>query len=209
MVTFDIGDKVLLEFSTFGDRYLGVVTEVRHGESLLLFVSVPNTILQRMKTDKNVLVRYADEGKLCGFNSRVLSPVQDSTNVFELMWPDEVFDAEERREPRCACRFPATIVEGERATEAVVEDMSANCSRVRFLNGNSISFVEDVDREVRLTFHPFDMSEGYSVNCVIKNAFIRGGERYAVLEFKTDEKEARGRIAKFVEAQVCCGIPRL
>lgn len=210
MVKFDVGDKILVEFSTFGDRFLGVVTEVVDSSSFLLFASVPDVVLERMKTDKHALVRYADEGVLRGFNTRVLNRIDNSSNVFELEFPDEVFDAEERHEPRCACRFPATVVEGERAAQAVVEDMSVNCSRVRFLNGGLISFIEDIEREVRLTFHPFDVNgDGYSVNCVIKNAFVKEGERYAVLEFKPEEKEARGRIARFVETQVCCGIPRL
>ncbi len=210
MVKFDVGDKVLVEFSTFGDRFLGVVTDAKEGESFLLFASVPDIVLQRMKTDKHVLVRYAEEGVLLGFNSRLLNKIDNTSNVFELELPDEVFEAEERREPRCACRFPATVVEGERAAQAVVEDMSANCSRVRFLNGGLISFIEDVDREVRLTFHPFDVDDdGYSVDCVIKNAFVKDGERYAVLEFKSDEKDTRGRIARFVKTQVCCGYPRL
>ncbi len=210
MVKFAVGDKILIEFSTFGDRFLGIVTEVGSNDTFLMFASIPEIILQRMKTDKNVLVRFADEGVLMGFNSKVINKIDGATNVFEIEMPDETFDAEERREPRCDCRFPATVVEGERAAQAVVEDMSANCSRVRFLNGGLISFIEEVDREVRLTFHPFDVNDdGYSVNCIIKNAFVKEGERYAVLEFKADEKDARDRIARFVENQVCCGLPRL
>lgn len=210
MVKFEVGDKVLAEFSTFGDRFLGIITELKGDDRFLLFASLPDIILQRMKTDKHVLVKYAEEGKLLGFNSRVLNQVDNTSNVFELEMPDETFDAEERREPRCECRFPATVVEGERAAQAVVEDMSPNCSRVRFLNGGLISFIEDIERDVRLTFHPFDVNEdGYSVDCVVKNAFVKEGERYAVLEFKPEEIEARSRIARFVENQVCCGYPRL
>lgn len=210
MVKFDVGDKVLAEFSTFGDRFLGIVTEVREGDRFLLFVSVPPVVLERLKTDTHVLIRFADEGRLVGFNTRILNKIDGMTNVFELKMPDELFDAEERREPRCSCRFPATVVEGKRAAQAVVEDMSANCSRIRFLNGGLVPFIEDVEREVRLTFHPFDVDEdGYSVNCVVKNAFVKDGKRYAVLEFKPEERHARERIARFVEAQVCCSYPRL
>lgn len=208
MVELSVGDKILLEFSTFGDRFVGVVTDVVVDERFIVYCSIPNIILERLRTDKNVLVRYAEEGVLKGFNSRVLNKVEAGTVVFELVFPDETFEAEDRREPRCVCRFPATVVEGDRAAQAVVEDLSTRCSRIRFVNGG-LPFIEDTAREVRLTFHPFDMSDGQSLDCIVKNAFVKGGERYAVLEFKLEEKEVRHRIAEFVEAQVCCGIPRL
>lgn len=87
--------------------------------------------------------------------------------------------------------------------------MSPTCSRVRFLNGG-IDHAPDVEgREVSLTFHPFDMQEGYSVNCLVRSTFIKDDVPYAVLYFKPEEAEARQRIGQFVEAQLFCGIPRL
>lgn len=209
MVVITAGDKVLLEFSTFGDRFLSVVTDTKEDGTLLVYSPITPPVISRLKTDRNVLVRFAFEGTLRGFKSRVLNEVESASSIIELEKPVDVFDAEERAEPRCSCRFPATVVEGERAAQAVVEDMSANCSRVRFLNGGYIPFVEDKDNEVRLTFHPFEVGKGYSVSCLVRNAFVKDGQRYAVLEFKSEEKDARERIARFVEAQVCCGIPRL
>lgn len=209
MVNITVGDKVLIEFSTFGDRFLSVVTDVKSDGRLLVYSPVSKPILDRLRTDRKVLVRYAHEGQLRGFKSRVLNEVESANTLLELDKPTETYDAEERAEPRCVCCFPATVVEGQRAAQAVVEDMSANYSRVRFLNGGIIPFLEDEESEVRLTFHPFDISDGYSVECVVRNTFVKDGTRYAILEFKQEEKDARSRIAQFVEAQVCCGIPRL
>lgn len=203
------GDKVLMEFSTFGDRFLSVVADVKDDGRLMVYAPVTLPIIERLKTDKNVLVRFAHEGELRGFKSKVVGGGETLNTILELAAPKEVFDAEERAEPRCSCRFPATVVEGECAAQAVVEDMSATCSRIRFLNGGLVPFAEETNRDVRLTFHPFEVGDGYSVNCVVKNAFLKDGERYAVLEFKPEERDARNRIANFVEAQVCCGIPRL
>ena len=203
------GEKILMEFSTFGDRFLSVVTDVKDDGKLFVYSPITSPIVERLKTDTHALVRFAHEGVLCGFKTQVLNKVDAPGIILELAGPNEVFDAEERNEPRCSCRFPATVVEGDKAAQAVVEDMSANCSRVRFLNGGLVPFVEDVENDVQLTFHPFDVGEGYSVGCVIKNAFVKDGQKYAVLEFKPEEKDARDRIARFIEAQVCCGIPRI
>lgn len=209
MVVIGVGDKILVEFSTFGDRFLGVVTDVKADGRLIVYVSVPSSVSRRIRTDPNAFVRFADEGMLCGFKTRVLNPVDASDMLFELAEPSDVLDAEDRCEPRCACRFPAMVVEGSQAAKAIVEDMSKSCSRVRFLNGDLDSFGQGIDNEVLLTFHPFDMSEGYSVGCHVRNSFIKDGQQYAVLEFNSNEKDACGRIARFVEAQVCCGFPRI
>ncbi|MDC0335429.1 flagellar brake protein [Pseudodesulfovibrio sp.] len=209
MIEFCVGEKVLIEFSTFGDRFLGIIADVTSDGRLVVYCTVPKEITHRLDSDDRVLVRFAEEGVLRGFRSRVLNAADSPDLVFELAQPHDIFDAEDRCEPRCSCHFPATVVEGGQAAQAVVEDMSSRCSRVRFLNGGLESFVEGFESEVRLTFHPFDMGDGYSVGCVVRNTFIKDGARYAVLEFNPNETDACGQIERFVEAQVCCGIPRI
>ncbi|MGL1862131.1 MAG: flagellar brake protein [Pseudodesulfovibrio sp.] len=208
VVEFGIGEKLLIEFSTFGDRFLGVITDVKEDGRLIVYSAIPQVVQKRLKSDPHALVRFAHEGVLRGFKSRILNSKDSPECVFELAGPDSHFDAEDRCEPRCSCCFPATVVEGKHAAQAVVEDMSSRCSRVRFLNGGLESFVEGFENKVRLTFHPFDIGDGYSVDCTVVNSFMKEGDRYAVLEFKSDEKDACRRISQFVEAQVCCGIPR-
>ncbi|WP_158948818.1 flagellar brake domain-containing protein [Pseudodesulfovibrio cashew] len=202
------GDKILLEFSTFGDRFLSVVTDVVQDGRLLVYSPVTAPIIERLETDRKVVVKYAEGGKLLGFRSRVLNRLNPGNSLFELAPPERTFDAEERAEPRCSCGFPAMIREGAFEFQAVVEDMSHSCSRIRFLNGGS-AFAEGMEGDVSLTFHPFDMDKGYSVECIVKNIFLKGDVRYAILEFKKDEAEARNRISRFIEAKVCCGIPRV
>lgn len=203
------GDKVLMEFSTFGDRYLSIVTDVKEDGRLLVFSPISAVVVERLQTDPKAVVKYAHEGRLLGFTTRVLNRVNEPGSILELARPVNSFDAEERSEVRCSCRFPATVVEGDRAAQAVIEDISASYSRVRFLNGG-FEPGEGDEQRVRLTFHPFDTeADGYSVGCCVRQSFMRDGKRYAVLEFDSNEKSVRKRIASFIEAQVCCGIPRL
>lgn len=210
MVKIVAGDKILMEFSTFGDRYLCIVTDVSEGGRLTVYAPTPALVIKRLRTDKNVLVRFAHDGVLHGFKSEIVNDVDSPGALLEIGPPHNVFHAEERAEPRCSCVFPATVVEGNRAAQAVVEDMSASCSRIRFMNSGGVSFLDNLDQEVKLTFHPFDQGEkGYTVKCNIKKVFVRNGERCAILEFKKEEEDARKKIARFIEAKVCCGIPRL
>jgi len=206
---FEPGDKILMEFSTFGDRFLSVVTDVGADGRLYVYAPIPPLVVERLKTDRYARVRFAYEGELHGFDTRVLNDVETAGSIIELEKPVAMYEAEERFEIRCPCCFPATVVEGDRSIQAVVEDMSNSCSRVRFLNGDLFPFAEEGDNDVRLTFYPFDMSEGYSVGCSVRNTFMKDGSRYVVLEYKSNEDEACEKIAHFVEAQLFCGIPRM
>jgi len=208
-VTIASGDKILMEFSTFGDRILSIVTDVREDGRLMVYAPLSAPVLDRFRTDVNARVRFARDGRLLGFSTRVLNPTAAPGTVLELAPPDEVYDAEDRNEPRCPCRFPALVETGGRAMRVVVEDMSPSCSRVRFLDDEWDSGEPLDDREVRLTFHPFALDQGYSLACDVRATFLKNGERYAVLGFRSDDAETRRRIDEFVEAQLDCGLPRL
>jgi PilZ domain. len=208
-MTLAVGEKVLMEFSTFGDRFLCVVTEVGKDGRLYVYASLPPVVVSRLSHDRFARVRFAREGTLQGFDSRVLNRDNPPGVILELAGPDAIYNAEDRQEPRCACRFPASIGDDDAAVQAVVEDMSVSCTRVRFLNGSRDALAVGRDGRVRLTFHPFDMGDGYTVTCTVKSDFMKDGSHYAVLEFLPEEIAVRERIARFVEAQVRCGIPRL
>ena len=205
-----VGDSIILEVSTFGDRFLGLVAGLEPDGRLMVFADMPGPVIERLETDTFALVRYAYDGKLLGFNTRVLNKVTSPGMLIELAAPKAVFDAEERSEPRCACSFPAFVVNGACAARGVLEDMSASCTRVRFLDGGDGELPDVTGSDVRLTFHPFDMnSDGISVGCSVIKSFMKDHAHFAVLRFNNDEPDARKRISGFIEAQVCCRIPRI
>ncbi|WP_285905744.1 PilZ domain-containing protein [Pseudodesulfovibrio pelocollis] len=203
------GDKVLMEFSTFGDRFLCVVTEVGEHGRLFVYAPVPQPVVKRMARDRTARVRFAHEGVLRGFDTRVLNRDYPPGVILELAGPGRVYDAEDRVEPRCRCRFPALVADGagRAVVRGVVEDMSASCTRVRLSDEGFLSGFNGT--EVRLTFHPFDPDEGFTVVCTVRKSFLKNSIRYLVLEFSPGEADARQRIARFVEAQLRCGEPRL
>lgn len=208
METISVGDKVLMEFSTFGDRFVSVVADITKDENYMVYSPVPQVVLERLKTDQNVLVKYAFEGRLRGFKTRVLNEVSSATMLMELQKPQKTFDAEERREPRCSCSFPAIVIDGDKQLDGVMEDVSASCTKIRLMTGGGIPFVKGAENEVLLRFFPFG-SKGYEIRCRVIQTFMKLGFEYAVMEFKNEEGDAHRSIMEFVEAQVCCGIPRI
>ena len=202
------GERFLMEFSTFEDRYLCMVTEVEEGGDLRVHAPIPPTVADRLASDRRVFVRFALEGRLHGFESEVLHDDATPGSALLIAGPQEVKDVEERREPRCQFHFPANVVCEDRASSAVVEDMSASCSRVRLLSVSSETLLGDEHTMVRLTFHPFDPQEGYSVECSVMRTFMREGSHCMVLEYAEDGA-VRNVIERFVNAQSAIGGKRL
>ncbi|WP_243545955.1 PilZ domain-containing protein [Pseudodesulfovibrio tunisiensis] len=198
------GDKVLVEYSTFGDRLLSVIADVRNGNRLVVYSPLTPPILERLRTDSRALVKFVQEGRLRAFRSRVLNSVTALGELVELDYPGFAVDADERCEPRCGCRFPATVMLGERSMDAVVEDMSESCARVRFREPGSCLTDRDSDREVRLAFRPFDPERGYDVSCEVQSVFMRDRDMHAVLRFSEKDREMRDRISRFVASQLQC-----
>jgi hypothetical protein len=204
-----VGDKVLMEFSTFGDRFLCVVTDTGRDGRLFVYAPVPQPVVERMGRDRTARVRFAREGRLHGFDTRVLNEDNPPGVILQLAVPGTIYDAEERDEPRCRCRFPATVSDGAGTLRAVVEDMSASCTRVRLLKGGWEPLVGP-GIKVSLTFHPFDLDDaGHTVACTVRKVFTKDSAQFVVLEFSPAETVVRERIARFVEAQVRCGSSRL
>ena len=205
-----VGDSIILEVSTFEDRFLGMVAGLKPDGRLMVFADVPEAVKRRLKTAPSALVRYAFDGKLLGFNTRILNSQESPGTILELAAPKKIFNAEERSEPRCSCSFPAFVVNGKAAARGVLEDMSASCTRVRFMGDGEDGLPSEQGARVRLTFHPFDMDgNGISVGCTVLKTFLKDHVHYAVLRFNNDEPDARKRISGFIEAQVCCRIPGL
>ncbi|MBG0790106.1 MAG: PilZ domain-containing protein [Desulfovibrionaceae bacterium] len=201
------GGRIILQLSTFEDRFLGVVAGIRNDGRFMAFVTMPRAARDRLRVDDSAAVKYAYDGRLLGFSTRVLKVVDHEDTLLELEGPGVIFDAEERAEPRCACRYPATMSLNGQTVRGVVEDMSASCARLRLLDDWAGGFSAERGDSLTLTFHPFEMSANdYSIGCSVVKLFMKNGERYAVLRFDTGETDMLERISGFIEAQVCCAL---
>ncbi|NDV20576.1 hypothetical protein GO013_14285 [Pseudodesulfovibrio sp. JC047] len=91
---FVSGDNVLVEFSTFEDRFLGEVIAVTDSGDLVVSIAVPETILQRVESHSFAVVRYVAQGRLLDFASRVLAMHSGSVTMVTLKGPKSFCDAE-------------------------------------------------------------------------------------------------------------------
>jgi hypothetical protein len=203
-----VGDNILLEVSTFEDRFIAFVSGVGRDGSLVVCAEVPSGVLDRIKADAFAEVLYVYDGELLSFDTRILSVGGSLDAHIELAAPQTAFDAEGRGEPRYVCFFPASVVVGERVVNGVIEDISDSCARIRFPVSSRDDFPIHKGAGVLLTIRPYGVQgAAVSVDCSVFKTFMKDYERYAVLSFENDEPDIRERISGFIRARVCCRIP--
>ncbi|WP_272701282.1 PilZ domain-containing protein [Desulfovibrio sp. Fe33] len=203
-----IGDSILLEVSTFEDRFIALVSGVGRDGRLVVRAEVPSGVLDRIEADAFAEVLYAYDGRLLCFGTRILRVGGSHDARLELAAPKTFFAPEGRGEPRYACFFPASVSVGERVVNGVVDDISDSCARIRFPVAGQDDFPIETGGGVRLTIRPYGVKRSaVSVGCSVLKVFMKDHERYAVLRFENDEPDIRARISGFIKARVCCRIP--
>lgn len=200
---FSVGDKVLMQYSTLGDKWLSVVTDVRENESITVCCRLTEKIVSHLQRHNTALVSLVSEGRLLGYKTRVLGGFAAGDDLVRLEYPREALDLEKRREPRCECCFPALLdVEGE-LHEAHVADMSHSAFRIR-LQDPSVAFNGALDgADAHLEFFIFEPANAYRVKCRMLKTFMKNHERYAVLEIREGE-DIKDKIASYVQG-LCQG----
>ncbi|GEM_PF-1106035 len=202
-MALSVGDKVLMQYSTLGDRLLSVVTEVREGDCIIVYSPLSDIAVDRLREHNLAVIKYVSEGLLKGLRTRVLGEVRRGDELVTLAYPEEVVTAEERKEPRCSCCFPAMLdVKGE-LFEAHVADMSRSAFRIRFHDPSSVINGELDGENVRLEFFIFEPANCYKVNCRVLKFFMKEYEKFAVLEIQ-DGEEIKDKIVQYVDG-LCQG----
>lgn len=195
-----VGDKVLMQYSTLGDRLLSVVTEVREGEFIIVYSPISPIIAERLRENNTAIIRYIVEGMLRGYKTHVLDPVTAEDELIRVAYPRLRTDVEERKEPRCPCCFPAMLHVGGELYEAHIADMSSSALRIRFHDSSTALYGNLDGTGVLLEFFIFEPSNTYKVKCRVLRSFMREQEKFAVLEIQ-DGEEIKAKIARFVQSQ--------
>lgn len=193
-----VGDKVLMQYATLGDRILGVVTEVSEGEKLVVYSPLRSKTIEHLQRNNLAIIKFAHEGVLRGYRTEVIGVANGHGAVVTLKYPTEKVDVEYRCEPRCPCCFPARLDCGGDVYESFVVDMSTQAFRIRFNHPENAP--EATDESVILDFYVFEPSNSYRVNCEIMKIFMTNNEKFAVLAIK-DGEGVQGKIRHYVESQ--------
>lgn len=195
-----VGDKVLMQYSTLGDRLLSVVTDVLEGEYIIVYSPVSATAVYRLKKNNTAVIKYVSEGLLKGLKTHVLGELKAGDELIRLAYPKEEVEVEMRKEPRCPCCFPAMLEVDGQFYEAHVADMSSSAFRIRF-HDPAVSMNGGLDSsEASLEFFIFEPTNTYRVDCTILKAFMKDHEKFAVLKINGNQ-EIREKIAHYVATQ--------
>lgn len=199
-MVLSVGDKVLMQYAALGDRLLGVVTDIRPGESIVVYSPLSSLARTRLRENSTALLKYVHEGILKGYRTRVVLDALNGDSLVTLAYPLEEVFVERRNEPRCPCCFPARIILDQAEYKGHVVDVSPRAVRVRFEKDGPGLDAFDQNRDVHLAFHVFEPENRYSALCSVLKSFMADSAVYVVLTIR-DGEAVRDTLARYVEDQ--------
>lgn len=197
-----VGDQLLVQFGTFGDRLISVVVDMEPGQDISIFLKIPDSILSRIKDIGTVNAQYVQHSTLMGFSTSILNYCSSPACVLKLAWPQTIESQDLRQEKRLQCNFPGTLTVDAQPYRCMVEDLSASGARVRILQHTEMDVRSIFEESSNLTLDFFVLEERnrYSFTCSLHQEFIKDSERYVVLMISEREEAFRRILNNYIQA---------
>lgn len=153
-----IGTKILLEVEGNLKRFICIL--VGYSKDRFILVTTPSSehlfsARPALFADCRVNVRYIEDGRAIGFQSRLMKSTEEPARLLFLSYPEKIEDHELRANKRAACSLPAELsIEGE-ACSALIIDINKDGLRLHVKGNEKFSgFLEPtpVGKECILRF---------------------------------------------------------
>ncbi len=198
----NVGDQMLIQFGTFGDRLLSVVVDIEEDRQISIFLQIPPIIIERIQKINTVNAQFVFESTLMGFSTTILSWCSSPTCVLQLAYPDAIETQDQRKEKRLSCHFPATLTANGRPYRCLIENLSRSGVRLRVTQPTDMkirSLFEDCE-ELVLDFFVLEERNSYSFPCQLHHEFIENSLRYVVLWIPKTETGIRHILENYIQA---------
>ncbi len=198
----NVGDQMLIQFGTFGDRLLSVVVDIDEGRQISIFLQVPPIIIERIQKINTVTAQFVFESTLMGFSTTILSWCNSPTCVIQLVYPDTIEAQDQRKEKRLSCNFPATLTANGRPYRCLIENLSKSGVRLRVIQPTDLNVrcVFEGCEKLVLDFFVLEERNTYTFPCQLRHEFIKDSQRYAVLIIPETETSIRRILESYIQA---------
>jgi len=165
--------------------------------SSFLIIKTPRVrgLEHRLQAGSLLVIRYLANGKIFGFQSKLLGHVEQPFPLIFLSYPEVVSSQDLRKEPRHICQIPAQIQLGGQPVEGVLVDLSLNGARFVFRSeGGQPVKVKD---QLLLAFQL--AGQGQSFSSIVRSVSHEGGKAFLGLEFLDLKPEMRQGLEAFLK----------
>lgn len=201
-VQLNIGDQLLVQFGTFGDRLVSIVVDLDPGRHISIFLKMPPQLFDRIAKIRAVSAQFVQESTLMGFNTTITTYCSSPVCVLQLAYPACIEAQDARKEKRLDCNFPATLSVEGLPFRCMVENISASGVRVRILQQTDMHVLGIFDdcADMVLDFFVLEERNRYTFSCTLLREFIQNRERYAVLLIAEEEEDIRRLLDGYVQS---------
>jgi c-di-GMP-binding flagellar brake protein YcgR len=196
------GAMLTLEFEGLQGRFTSTLAGVTGKGELMVRIPRPVTIRHPLHRGDTVVARYAHEGTVYGFRTRVLAHALRPFPVMILARPSDIGTMLLRRAERVPCLIPATVVKGTRALTGMILDLGRGGCRFACepAYGESLEF--EMGASVELRFPLFRMDERETMRATVRSLSVEEGAVRIGVEFAAPAPEAVARIEAYITSVI-------
>jgi hypothetical protein len=198
-----IGTKLLLEVE--GDVKRFSTSLVGYSKDKFILVTTPSadsifSVRPALFIDHKIIVRYIEDGRANGFQSRLMKAAEDPARLLFLSYPSEIEDLELRRDKRAPCALPAELNIQSLICNSVIVDINKNGLRFHIKDTKEISSLLEtnpVGRECTLRFLLPGISVPQEVSGEIRNCQHNDGRSSLGIKFTKISDEDKQKIVEY------------
>jgi c-di-GMP-binding flagellar brake protein YcgR len=179
----DLGGLITMEFEGLQGRFQSRIEEITPEGDLVL--QIPPGVITRhpLRAGDTVTARYAHQGTIYGFRTRVKSHALQPRPTMVLARPVTIGTLRLRRDDRVPCLIPTTARVGERSLAGMIVDLSRNGCRFAFEPApGEVPALADGE-EVELRFPLFHLDERKTLSGAVRSLTTEDGAVRAGVEF--------------------------
>lgn len=198
-----IGTKVLLEVEGNPKRFGCILVGYSKDKFILVTTPVSENLFSArpaLFADYRIKVRYIDNGRAIGFQSRLIKTTDDPARLLFLAYPDNIEDHELRTVKRAPCALPAEVKIDEMTCGSLIVDINEIGLRIQIKNSEECSAFLDptpVGMACALQFFLPGIAQPLSVSGEIRNYERRDQCRALGIKFTDIADEDKRNIIEF------------
>jgi hypothetical protein len=183
-----IGTKLVLELEGIEQRFGSFL--VGYSVDKFFLITTPSSehifsVRPVLFIGRTINVRYLEEGKVIGFQSRLMKSIEEPEKLLFLSYPKVIEDHELRKDKRLPCALPAELTTQGLVCHSVVVDINHTGLRFQLKNTEETSLwykTNHVGQECTLSFSLPGDSVPQEISGEIRN--YMHSDRYSILGVK-------------------------
>lgn len=191
-INIEVGCPIYVEIAGVGEKLKSKLAGLEHKEYLMIRAPAgPRSTMGKMSPGKILVVKYQYQGVVYGFQSHVISMINNPTDLLFIAYPQLVAEQSLRADTRYNSFLTCTVKSGNFETPGTILDISMGgcCCSIPAVEQQDKSQLLGTGTELEITLKTPEIEQAILIKGLVSNNFENNKSAHVGITFKdVDEK---------------------